>query len=154
MNVSYEGIGQWAATFACSGVSEGQAVKVSGNGTVAACAENGGFDGVVLSVARDGKACSVAMGGMVTVSYSGTAPTAGWNTLAADGKGGVTVVSEGGRWNHYRLSHGLYAVPAGKGTGGSRKTGNSKACKGKNKYGKACPRRPCTAGGKEAAYHL
>ena len=79
MNVSYEGIGQWAATFACSGVSEGQAVKVSGNGTVAACAENGGFDGVVL------------------VSYSGTAPTAGWNTLAADGKGGVTVVSEGGR---------------------------------------------------------
>ena len=97
MNVSYEGIGQWAATFACSGVSEGQAVKVSGNGTVAACAENGGFDGVVLSVARDGKACSVAMGGMVTVSYSGTAPTAGWNTLAADGKGGVTVVSEGGR---------------------------------------------------------
>ena len=29
MNVSYEGIGQWAATFACSGVSEGQAVKVS-----------------------------------------------------------------------------------------------------------------------------
>ena len=74
MNVSYEGIGQWAATFACSGVSE-----------------------VVLSVARDGKACSVAMGGMVTVSYSGTAPTAGWNTLAADGKGGVTVVSEGGR---------------------------------------------------------
>lgn len=52
MNVSYEGIGQWAATFACSGVSEGQAVKVSGNGTVAACAENGGFDGVVLSVAR------------------------------------------------------------------------------------------------------
>ena len=97
MNVSYEGIGQWAATFACSGVSEGQAVKVSGNGTVAACAENGGFDGEVLSVARDGKACSVAMGGMVTVSYSGTAPTAGWNTLAADGKGGVTVVSEGGR---------------------------------------------------------
>ena len=79
MNVSYEGIGQWAATFACSGVSEGQAVKVSGNGTVAACAENGGFDGVV------------------PVSYSGTAPTAGWNTLAADGKGGVTVVSEGGR---------------------------------------------------------
>ena len=87
MNVSYEGIGQWAATFACSGVSEGQAVKVSGNGTVAACAENGeASDGVVLSVARDGKACSVAMGGMVTVSYSGTAPTAGWNTLAADGK--------------------------------------------------------------------
>ena len=24
MNVSYEGIGQWAATFACDGVSAGQ----------------------------------------------------------------------------------------------------------------------------------
>ena len=28
MNVSYEGIGQWAATFACDGVSAGQVVKV------------------------------------------------------------------------------------------------------------------------------
>ena len=35
MNVSYEGIGQWAATFACTDVSEGQVVKVSGSGTVA-----------------------------------------------------------------------------------------------------------------------
>ena len=70
MNVSYEGIGQWAATFACDGVSAGQVVKVSGSGAVAKCADNGGFEGVVLSVARDGKACSVAMGGMVTVSYT------------------------------------------------------------------------------------
>ena len=70
MKLSYEGIGQWAATFACDGVSAGQVVKVSGNGTVAKCADNDGFEGVVLSVARDGKACSVAMGGMVTVSYT------------------------------------------------------------------------------------
>lgn len=85
MNVSYEGIGQWAATFACDGVSAGQVVKVSGSGTVAKCADNDGFEGVVLSVARDGKACSVAMGGMVTVSYTGaSAPAAGWNSLAAD----------------------------------------------------------------------
>ena len=44
MNVSYEGIGQWAATFACDGVSAGQVVKVSGNGTVAKCAYNDGFE--------------------------------------------------------------------------------------------------------------
>ena len=92
MNISYEGIGQWAATFACTDVSEGQVVKVSGSGTVAACAANGVFDGVVLSVGRDGKACSVAMGGMAT-----SAPAAGWNTLAADGDGGVSVVSTGGK---------------------------------------------------------
>ena len=98
MNVSYEGIGQWAATFACSDVSEGQVVKVSAGGTMAKCSAGDGFDGVVLSVARDGKACSAAMGGMVTVSYSGsTAPTAGRNLLAADGSGGVTVASTGGK---------------------------------------------------------
>mgnify|MGYP003166741237 CR=1 FL=1 len=45
MNVSYEGIGQWAATFACDGVSAGQVVKVSGSGTVAKCADNDGFEG-------------------------------------------------------------------------------------------------------------
>ena len=36
MNVSYEGIGQWAATFACTEVREGEMVKISGTGTVAA----------------------------------------------------------------------------------------------------------------------
>ena len=43
MNVSYEGIGQWAATFACTEVSEGEMVKISGNGTVAACSDGEGF---------------------------------------------------------------------------------------------------------------
>ena len=30
MKNSYEGIGQWAATFACSDIAEGQVVKISG----------------------------------------------------------------------------------------------------------------------------
>ena len=34
MNVSYEGIGQWAATFACDHLAEGELVKISANGTV------------------------------------------------------------------------------------------------------------------------
>lgn len=37
MKLSYEGIGQWAATFAASDVAEGELVKISANGTVAAC---------------------------------------------------------------------------------------------------------------------
>lgn len=86
MNVSYEGIGQWAATFACDGVSAGQVVKVSGSGTVAKCADNDGFEGVVLSVARDGKACSVAMGGMVTVSYTGASAACCWLELFGSGR--------------------------------------------------------------------
>ncbi|EOS66203.1 hypothetical protein [Oscillibacter sp. 1-3] len=98
MSVSYEGIGQWAATFACGGVREGQVVKVSANGTVSGCEEGDRFCGMALAVSRDGTACTVALGGMVTAAYSGgTEPAAGWINLAADGNGGVAVVSAGGR---------------------------------------------------------
>ena len=89
MKNSYEGIGQWAATFACSDIAEGQVVKISGSGEVAACADGDKFCGAVISVGRDGKACAVAMGGMVCVGYTGTAPALGWTGLAADGNGGV-----------------------------------------------------------------
>ena len=86
MNLSYEGIGQWAATFACGDVQEGQVVKISAGD---------GFCGVVLSKARDGGACSVALGGMVTVPCT-SVPAVGWAKLSADGSGGVKA-DEGGR---------------------------------------------------------
>ena len=76
MKLSYEGIGQWAATFACTEVSEGEMVKISGNGTVAACSDGG-------------DACTVALGGLVTAGYTGSAPTLGWCGLSADASGGV-----------------------------------------------------------------
>ena len=38
MSISYQGIGEWCATFGCGAVSEGEIVKVSANGTVAKCA--------------------------------------------------------------------------------------------------------------------
>ena len=100
MKLSYEGIGQWAATFACGEVEEGEIVKVSANGTVAACGAGDGFCGMVLSVSRCGDACTVALGGMVTAGYTvpaqGAAPALGWSGLAADGSGGVQA-SAGGR---------------------------------------------------------
>jgi len=89
MKISYEGIGQWASTFACSNVAEGQVVKISGNGEVAPCADGDKFCGTVISVGRDKQACAVAMGGMVTVPYTGSAPALGWTGLAGDGNGGV-----------------------------------------------------------------
>lgn len=95
MNLSYEGIGQWAATFACGDVQEGQVVKISAADTVAACSAGDGFCGVVLSKARDGGACSVALGGMVTVPCT-SVPAVGWAKLSADGSGGVKA-DEGGR---------------------------------------------------------
>lgn len=94
--VSFEGIGQWAATFACGAVETGQAVKIGGNGLAAACSDGDSFCGAVAHVARDGSACSVILGGMVRLPYSGAAPALGWTGLAADGAGGVKA-SAGGR---------------------------------------------------------
>ena len=54
MSISYEGIGEWCATFVCGAVSEGDIVKVSANGTVGKCTAGDGFCGVVRAVAHDG----------------------------------------------------------------------------------------------------
>ena len=62
---------------------------------VAQCGAGDGFCGVVLARARDGGACTVALGGMVTVSCT-SAPAVGWAKLSADGSGGVKA-DEGGR---------------------------------------------------------
>jgi len=96
MNVSFEGIGQWAATFACDdNVERGQVVKMTDNGIVGPCGANDAFCGMAAFTAGDGTACSVILGGMVTASYSGTAPSVGWANLSADGNGGVKVNSDG-----------------------------------------------------------
>ncbi|MEG1593669.1 MAG: hypothetical protein RR350_04600 [Oscillibacter sp.] len=91
MKLSYEGIGQWAATFACTKVGEGELVKISANDTVAVCGAEDAFCGAVLSVSRGGDACSVQLGGMVTAGYTDPAPAPGYVGLAADGAGGVKV---------------------------------------------------------------
>ena len=67
MNCSFDGIGQWAATFPRAGGSAGQAVSLNADGQVCAASDGGDFIGVVLSVGRDGQACSVALGGVVSV---------------------------------------------------------------------------------------
>jgi outer membrane scaffolding protein for murein synthesis (MipA/OmpV family) len=98
MKLSYDSIGQWCATFACSGVAEGKIVKIGANATAAVCAAGDNFAGMAVSVSHGGDACSVQLGGVVTASYTGdTAPTAGFCTLAADGSGGVKVAATGGR---------------------------------------------------------
>ena len=68
MSISYEGIGEWCATFVCGAVSEGDIVKVSANGTVGKCTAG--------------------------VKYSGTAPAVGYAELMADGSGGVSKPGE------------------------------------------------------------
>ena len=89
MKVSFEGIGQWSATFACTDVQEGQVVKISGNGEVGKCVDGEAFCGVVNVMGRDGLACGVVLGGMVSVPYTGSAPALGWSGVSANGEGGV-----------------------------------------------------------------
>ena len=94
MSVSFEGVGQVCATFLGGGLTEGQVVKMTGSGTVGACAADDAFCGVALCCKDD--ACTVQMGGFVTVGYSGAAPALGYTALTADGKGGVKTAGEGG----------------------------------------------------------
>lgn len=95
MNISFEGIGQWAATFTCTGVQEGNLVKISRNGEVAVCSADDRFCGQAVSLGRDGTACSVQLGGFITAGYTGTAPALGYAGLSADGSGGVKADAAG-----------------------------------------------------------
>ena len=88
--------GSCKCTFACANDAvQGQMVKISGNGAVAACTEGEKFAGQIAAVGRDGAACSVVLGGMVTAVYTGSAPALGWNGLSANGTGGVQTDASG-----------------------------------------------------------
>ena len=93
--ISFEGIGEMVATFACGeDVAAGQVVKVTDDGTVGPCTAGDRVCGVALS-AEDGYA-AVQLGGMVTVTVTGGDVTAGWAKLSADGTGGMKKDAEAG----------------------------------------------------------
>ena len=93
--ISFEGIGQVMATFhAQEGVTAGQVVKVTANGTVAGCAAGDDFCGVALNVR--GGCAGVQLGGFVTLKCAGT-ESAGYMNLCADGNGGVKAAESGGK---------------------------------------------------------
>lgn len=94
MSISFHGIGQVCTTFLGECITEGHVVKMTGNSTVAPCGDGENFCGVAVCCKDD--ACSVQVDGFAVLPYSGTAPTVGWSSLAADGTGGVKT-DEGGR---------------------------------------------------------
>ena len=95
MNISYQGIGEWCATFLCDDLTEGEVVTVTDDGEVDECTAGDIFCGIVKSVAHDGSACSVQLGGLAEVGYSGDdVPELGYNELVADGTGGIKVAGE------------------------------------------------------------
>ena len=85
----------------CGAVSEGDIVKVSANGHGGQVHGGHGFCGVVRAVAHDGKACTVQLGGLASVKYSGTAPAVGFSELVADGSGGVSKPGENQNGSSY-----------------------------------------------------
>ena len=94
MEISFEGIGQVAATFMVEGdIQPGMAVAMTGDSTVGMGADGDPICGVALS-AKNGMA-AVQVGGMVKVGYSGTAPAIGWGTVAGDGAGKIKTAADG-----------------------------------------------------------
>ena len=85
--ISFDGIGQELVTFeAASGVTAGHVVKLTDNGKVAKCDAGDAFCGAALNV-RGGYA-GVQLRGFVTLKCAGS-ETVGYNSLVADGSGGV-----------------------------------------------------------------
>lgn len=96
MSVSFEGIGQVLATFEVEdGVSEGAVVTVTANDTVGPGSAGDQLCGVLVRSEEDGMG-AVQLEGMVSVSYTGTAPAAGYDMLVCDGQGGVKTAESGG----------------------------------------------------------
>ncbi len=108
-NISFEGIGAVAATFAAEeGVKAGQVVSVKSNGTVGACVAGERFCGVALAV-EDGFA-AVQLEGMALVIISGEGVSAGWVKLAADGSGGAAAAESGTQYLVTSVSGGTAMV--------------------------------------------
>ena len=94
MNISFEGIGQVAATFLTEEeLQAGMAVAVTGDSTVGTGADGADLCGVVL--AAKGGTAAVQVSGTVKTAYSGTKPGLGWVGLAVDGAGKVKTADDG-----------------------------------------------------------
>lgn len=94
-DVSFNGIME-SPTFLSAltrGTDEGKVVKESANKTVALCSAGDNFIGVVKTIDKADKAAVVQIRGFVTLSYTGTDPSLGYQALEADGNGGVQVVA-------------------------------------------------------------
>ena len=94
MEISFEGIGQVAATFAAAdNIQPGMAVALTGDSTVGLGKAGDAPCGMVLSVKNGMTAVQVS--GMAKVGYSGTAPTVGYGTIAGDGTGKIKTATSG-----------------------------------------------------------
>lgn len=93
--ISLKGFNEQTASFLAGGELEiGAPVALCGNNTVKRAGEGEDFIGVVVSLR--GSLVGIQLCGYTRLGYSGAAPSLGYNSLAANGGGGV-VVSSGAR---------------------------------------------------------
>lgn len=94
MAVSFESIGQKVVSFqsTLSADIDYPCAMVS-NGTIGAPEDGGDIIGVVRSIEKG--VAGVIVSGCVTLPYSGTAPTCGYQTLGYDGDNGGMKVATG-----------------------------------------------------------
>lgn len=95
MNIGYEGMGAWCATLMGGDIQEGAPVKSTGGDIVAPCADGEEFLGVARTSGGVEELCTVQLGGLVTLPYSGGKVGPGWKALVSDGKGGVKLADTG-----------------------------------------------------------
>ena len=92
MSVSFQGMDRLVATFeAASGVSKGDLVKISGNGTVSTASSGDAPAGVALNV-RGGHA-AVQLKGCLEAEYNGTLDL-GWQDITTHSAGKIKAAGE------------------------------------------------------------
>ncbi len=94
MSISFGGYNYNSLTFyGNTKIDIGYPVSIYKSFTVMKATDGSAFHGVVVS--SDEKYSSVQVNGVVTMPYSGTAPSTGYNGLVSNGAGGVKVSSAG-----------------------------------------------------------
>lgn len=96
MNVSLNGFREAMVTFeAAQELAAGTPVKLTASGTACPCSDGETFCGVAVN-SRCGYA-AVQLSGYVCLTYAGTAPAVGYQTLCAAAGGAVKTTGTGGR---------------------------------------------------------
>jgi hypothetical protein len=79
-------------------------VKISADHTVALCAAEDNFVGVLKTITDDAIA-GVQDDGWITLTHSGTDPVVGYQELVANGSGGVKLAAVAGTGRKFFVSH-------------------------------------------------
>lgn len=92
MSLSFKGIGETVITF--NGYADvGDIVNIEGNSTVSKALADKDIIGVCVSTNND--IVGVLIKGVVTLKYTGNAPTLGYNSLVTAGSNSVKVSASG-----------------------------------------------------------